>query len=191
MAQEWVNGFQETTGWTGLHFSACYAIPKNNHQRVREKNELTTGFYVVEFSHVLDDPSIASDDYVPDAVIEDLPMLGEGIRARMDDQGIYRVDGVYRAYTQTKALPLSVSLENALKAVQANIDAAPFYREDDTFQITQIALCYRPMQTSNGKDADAHLEARPVWRFASAIARDGINDRFVLFVDAVTGAIVP
>lgn len=194
MAQEWIDDFEGATGWSDLRFSACYAMPKNDHQRIREKNELTTGFYVVEFSHMLGGLlPMASDEYFPNTVIGDFIMLHEGIRVRIDDQGIYRVDGVYRTYTQTDCVPLSVSLDDALQVVQANMDSAPFYRENDTFEITQISLCYRPVQTLdiNDKDADARLEARPVWRFASDIARDGINDRFVLFVDVVTGKPLP
>lgn len=118
-------------------------------------------------------------------------MLSEGVWIRIDDKGIYRVDGGYRAYTVMDSVSLAVSLEDALEAVLANMDAAPFYRDGDTFQITQIGLCYRPTQTLNGGDASTRIEARPAWRFASAIARDGINDRFVLFVDAATGERIP
>lgn len=87
---------------------------------------------------------------------------------------------------------LQVTLNEAIEILRQNMDYAECYPEEMPCEITQISLCYRLVQMLPVSDEDAavKMEARPAWRFASNINRWD-QQTFFMFVDAVTGEVLP
>lgn len=191
-AQAWIDQVTQKFGWNGFVFSECYTFPltipsydKDNPQQIQ------TGFYMVEFARTLAGIPIAYDTVLSrDSVQADI--TGDRIQLFIDDSGIFYVAGYCRSYTQQNADCITVSLDDAIAIVKDNMDYVEAYRNDSTFSISQIELCYRLVQQLDISDKDAYVRtlARPAWRFASAINRNN-KDQFVIFVDAITGDILP
>jgi hypothetical protein len=117
---------------------------------------------------------------------------GDVLQLYVDDGGVFRAEGYCRSYAKVKTEPLNTSLDEAIAILRENMDYVVFYPEGDTTVISEIGLCYRLVQTlpTHDKDVNARAEARPAWRFASCTKRKG-QDTFVMFVDAVTGEVLP
>ena len=58
--------------------------------------------------------------------------------------------------------------------------------------ISEIELTYRlqPLPDAQEDNAQIELETRPAWRFASSTNRN-MDNVFVLFIDAITGEVLP
>lgn len=191
IGQDWVNGFAESVGWDGYQFTGCYAMPAKI-KGWETENTRENGFYILEYSHRLENLPIAHDEYFPDDSALS-PFLSDYLRIWVDDIGIFKVEGAYRFYTQAGIEPLNISVDDALEILEENMDYTQFFGEDNHFEITQIELCYRLVQTlpTYDKNVNARLEARPAWRFASKLLRQGSSDGFVMYVDAITGEVLP
>lgn len=197
LAQDWTMALSRLVGWNGLELQACYTMPPFDHSimGVTAKPHTTApaskGFYIVEYKRVLEGIPVASDKapYLDETKAN---IYGDVIDLMIDDEGIFRVTGYYRSYQKEDRIAVTISLEDAIQIVQDNMDYVIFDNEASTFEITEIELCYRLVQTlpTYDRDALARTQARPVWRFATTINRN-MFEEFVIFVDAVTGEIVP
>ncbi|MCE5342950.1 MAG: hypothetical protein LLF96_05085 [Eubacteriales bacterium] len=192
LAQAWISRLAQTIGWDGFVLNQCYTFPimipvyeADNVDQVR------TEFYMVEFGRVLDGKQIAIDTVLGQNSVE-ADITGDVMQLFIDDDGIFNVCGFCRSYTKGEAYPLSISLDDAINIVEENMDYVSAFSDDATFDITEIGLYYRLVQASDisSRDVYAQTQARPAWRFASTINRN-MNNEFVIFVDAMTGEILP
>ncbi len=195
LAQEWLESFASTVGWSGLAVSQCYAIPRDNTLSNRgsdSRSTLASGFYIVELERQLGKYALAVDFYFPADLLH-AEVRTDKLHVYIDDAGIFFIRGNYRNYRQSDIQPLTVTLDDALDILKANMEYTAFSNEEGEYEIRQISLCYWLKHTLPLYDADinAHMEARPVWRFASDTLRSGVYDRFVMFIDAVTGEVLP
>lgn len=187
MAQAWIDDLDCTVGWGDLKLQACYTMPPNGEGGPAS----IKGFYIVEYRHVLDDIPIAFDKtpYLDETKAN---IYGDVIDIFIDEYGIFRVTGYYRDYQRTDACALTISLDEAIHIVNDNMDYTIFDNDDSRFEISEVELCYRLVQTleTYDKDAMACVQARPAWRFASTINRN-MFEEFVMFIDATTGEVLP
>ncbi|NLV58302.1 MAG: hypothetical protein GXY67_05985 [Clostridiales bacterium] len=200
-ALEWTNRLASTIGWDGLTLSACYTMPAAfpgvvpgatpDPQYVGAVDTNPTGFYIVEFNRVLSGIPVAIDK-LPYSDDTKADLYGDVLQVYIDDDGIFRVRGYYRSFVETKKEPMTISLDDAIQILQDNMDYVAFYPEEATSVISEIGLCYRLVQIldTSDKDVNARTEARPAWRFASSVNRN-MSDVFVIFIDAVTGEVLP
>lgn len=199
-AQTWINQLNTTLGWDGYVLSACYTMPSEEEwdEHVgasgfqRKDNSDPAGCYVVEFVKMLDNYSVAYDQS-PYLDISTSPYTkGDHIQITVDDTGIGYIEGYCRSYEASETVALQVTLNEAIEILCQNMDYAECYPEEMPCEITQISLCYRLVQMLPVSDEDAavKMEARPAWRFASNINRWD-QQTFFMFVDAVTGEVLP
>jgi hypothetical protein len=201
LAQEWITRLSETIGWGDMVFNACYALPAATSgvqpgttpdaQSSAYIGPSSTGYYIVEFRRMLGNVPVAYDQppYKSDTAAD---IYGDVLQVYVDDSGVFRVTGFYRSYAQAQTETINVSLDDAIKIVQDNMDYVMFSNDDASFEITEIGLCYRLVQTleTYDKDVNACTQARPAWRFASTVNRN-MTDQFIMFIDAVTGEVLP
>lgn len=200
IAQAWIDQLNTTLGWDGYVFSACYTMPSeaewDEHVGAsgfqRKDGSDPSGCYVVEFVKMLGNYSVAYDQS-PYWDISTSPYTkGDHIQITVDDTGIGDIEGYCRSYEVSEMATLQVTLNEAIEILRQNMDYAECYPEEMPCEITQISLCYRLVQMLPVSDEDAavKMEARPAWRFASNINRWD-QQTFFMFVDAVTGEVLP
>lgn len=197
IAWDWVNRLDEIIGWDGFKLSACYTMPAvifgmmPDAQVEESEDESLLGYYVVEFDRVLSGIPVAHDEppYTDDTKTD---MRSDVIQIYIDDRGIFLVEGQYRSFLEAKNEQLLISLDDAIGILRDHMDYVMFYPEEPNCEIDEMSLCYRLVQTldTSDKDVNARMEARPAWRFASGVNRH-MTDVFVMFIDAVTGEVLP
>lgn len=200
LAQEWVDQLKTTVGWDGFVMSACYAMPsispvafqkQNDPISLEEETNSRTGFYIVEFVRDLAGVAVAFDKwpYLDDTQAD---LYGDVLQIYLDDEGIFSVKGYYRNYKELRKEYIQISLEDAIEILRENMDYVRFYADDPQCIISEIGLSYRLVQVypTYRDDACVRTEVRPVWRFASEVNRFR-PDVFVMFVDAITGEVLP
>lgn len=199
-AQAWIDQLNTTLGWDGYVFSACYTMPADDEwdeffgasELQQNDGSASSGCYVVEFVRMLGDYSVAYDQSPYLDIITSLDTKGDHIQIIVDDDGIVYIKGYCRSYEARETAALQITLDEAIALLRENMDYAECYPEEMPCEITEISLCYRLVQTLPRSDEDAavKMEARPAWRFASDINRWD-QQTFFLFVDAITGEVLP
>lgn len=198
-AQGVVDRLAQTLGWDGYSFSACYAmpaaqdIPDISPNAIMPDNmyDASKGYYIVEYTHDVGGLSIAYDKSpMLDELYADI--YADVLQIYVIDSGIILVEGWYRVFTETGTEPLNVSLDEAIQVLADNMDYVECYPDEAVCEISEIGLCYRLVQTRPTYDPSAGvcMSVRPAWRFASRISRSESNV-FFMFVDAVTGEVLP
>lgn len=196
IAQQWVNSLAGTIGWKEYSMATCWTFPPTPayilSDQPNAENQTATGFYIVEFRRIVDNLPIAIDSPRGDDDTRSRQLYGDVLQIFIDDSGVFRVDGFYRSFIEEKTERLNITLENAINTLSENMDFVSFFQTDDVTEINEIELCYRLVQSlpTHDKDVNAITQARPAWRFASCIKRNG-HDPFVMFIDAITGEILP
>lgn len=200
IAQSWIDQLNTILGWDGYVFSACYTMPSevewdehvgaSGFQQKDDRDPM--GCYVIEFVKMLGSYSVAYDHSPYFDMTNFVDTEGDHILLYIDDAGIGKIDGYCRSYEVSETATLQVTLDEAIEILQQNMDYAECYPEEMPCEITQISLCYRLVQMLPVSDEDAavKMEARPTWRFASNINRWD-QQTFFMFVDAVTGEVLP
>jgi hypothetical protein len=194
LAQDWIQKLQSDLGWGDLIYENCYAIPPATdvyENYISPAGERNKGFYVVEFRKTLSNIPLAIDKQpYMDELAADID--SDYVDIYITEEGIMRVTGFYRTYQEASSTPIRISLDDAIDSVRDNMDYVTAYREDSTFNITEIGLCYRLTQIKDtaDKDAVAITEARPAWRFATTTNRRMAYE-YVIFIDAITGEMIP
>ncbi len=199
-AQAWIDQLNTTLGWDGYVFSACYTMPSAEewYDHVgdsgfqRDDGGASTGCYVVEFVKMVGSYSAAYDQSPYWDITTSPYTKGDHIQITVDDTGIGYIEGYCRSYEASETVALQVTLNEAIEILYQNMDYAECYPEEMPCEITEISLCYRLVQTLPVSDENAavQMEARPAWRFASNINRWD-QQTFFMFVDAVTGEVLP
>lgn len=201
LAQTWIDNLSRGIGWNELTVDTCYAMPASaedgtpiaaSQLKTDESNDkLFPPFYIVECNRKLNSVPV-SVDFPPTADCTVISILGDELLIYVNDSGIFRVEGNYRSYQEEKREKLAISLADAMDIVQENMDYLEFIYDRFSYDIPEIGLCYRLVQTLQASDKDvyARTEVRPAWRFASTINRNTC-DEFVMFVDAITGEVLP
>lgn len=188
IAQSWIEQLSSKLGWKDFLWSRTYALPSNDGKHVEDlKNYISTGIYLVEYERSLNGIPVARD-VLPNSEIE-----GDVLQLYIDDEGVLRIDGVCRSYTEQDSVVINISLEDALIILEENMDYVNAFSDDDSdgFVIREVGLCWRliPTLTQDNWDYNAVMEARPAWRFASNICRNQTNV-FVMYIDAETGEVL-
>ncbi len=206
-ADYYIESFKKL-GWDGLKFSNIYRMPGYNNSN---RNQKGGPFYVVHYRHFLDNIPIASDRrnaYTPREGSN--PKLSPDYRAfdyehkavstpdemlvMADDDGVFRIDGAYRAFAPVKQEQINISFDDAVNILADNMDYSKilYIEKESTLNVSQIELCYRLTSLHDFQDTyfNIETETRPAWRFASKTCRDGESNIFYIFIDAVTGEIL-
>lgn len=201
MAQVWIDKFQDVSGWNGYILDSCYTMPSEKEYYeilaamgidISYDDEITTeGCYVVEYVKNLTGYTVAYD-YSPYIDERKADTRGDYIQLFIDDSGIGYVTGYGRSYNAMGTESLQITLDEAIDILRENMDYAECYPDEMPCEITEISLCYRLVQTLpvSDKDAAVRMEARPAWRFAAGINRWN-QQVFFMFIDAVTGEVLP
>lgn len=193
IAQSWIDDLAHVVGWNDLELQSCYTMPPNgNFSENNSSNHASTkGFYIVEYRHVLNGIPIAIDKppYLDETKAN---IYGDVIDIFIDDNEIFRITGYYRECINTSASTLAISLNEAIQIIYDNMDYTIYDNNESLFEISEVEFCYRLVQTLETYDIDAiaRVQARPAWRFASTINRN-MFEEFVMFVDAITGEVLP
>lgn len=199
-AYAWIERLSEGIGWNGITVNTCYAmpastadgtpIPASEITNSQGNDALFPPFYIVECNRKFGNIPIAVD--CPPQDMTAATINGDELQIFIDDNGIFRVNGYYRSYHEGKKEKLNISLTDAMAIVQENMDYVNFITGNSSYEIPEIELCYRLVQTleTGDKDVNVRTEARPAWRFASKTNRQ-MTDAFVMFVDAITGEVLP
>lgn len=188
IAQSWIEQLSSKLGWKDFLWSRTYALPSNDGKHVEDlKNYISTGIYLVEYERFLNGIPVARD-VLPNSEIE-----GDVLQLYIDDEGLLRIDGVCRSYTEQGSAVINISLEDALIILEENMDYVNAFPDNDSdgFVIREVGLCWRLIPTLPQDNWDYHavMEARPAWRFASNICRNQTNV-FVMYIDAETGEVL-
>jgi hypothetical protein len=195
LAQTWIDQLDERLGWGGLSFDACYAMPPVTEDWrpavYAPDMGISKGFYIVEFTRTLNGLPLSIDKppYM-DVMLADIE--ADYIDVFVTENGVSRASGFYRSFNEDGETPILVSLDEAIEIVRDNMDYVAAYRDDSTFEIDEIGLCYRLIQYKDTTDKDAVAVARavPAWRFASKVNKR-MTDEYVIFIDAASGKVLP
>ena len=198
-AADWMALAEKTIGLNGFVPGNCYAMPslrdwnlKNGFDDDPENGgEADKGCYVVEYIRLLNNLPVAYDR---SSGMDELKAdtAGDYIQIWINDSGIVLIEGYVRCYNEIRIENLAVDLSRAVEILRENMDFAECFPEKLPCPVTEIGLCYRLVQTHpvSDKSAAAQMEARPAWRFATRINRRE-QTVFCMFIDAVTGEVLP
>lgn len=177
-------------GWSEYRFEDVFRIPGTGKD---DRNTKGNPFQIAVYRRVIDGIPVAVDDSRWNIMVTRRIMFPDEMLVMMDDKGVFRIHGSYRVYSPVREEQIMITLEDALRILEENVDYSPILSlsKDSTVNLSQIELCYRlkPLSTFGDPDYNIELETRPAWRFATKTNRN-MDNEFIMFIDAITGEVM-
>lgn len=188
-ADHFIDGLADL-GWNNLLYQDVFLIPGTGKS---DKNSKGGPFQIVAYRRVIDGIPVAADALFPDGPNSFSIDEPDEMLIMTDEEGVFRIEGNYRFYQAVRKEKISISLDDALRILEKNVEGSRFVKAGAKREaaIKQIEFCYRlkPLLPPGHEDYKIELETRPAWRFATKTNRY-MDEEFVMFIDAVSGEVI-